>query len=42
MKKQERVLVLEAVEVLQNGRALVVKAVVASPLQKADLYGDLR
>ena len=42
MEKQERILVLEAIEVLQNGRALVVKAVVASPLQKTDLYRDLR
>ena len=38
---QERVFVQEAIEVLQYGRAVVVKAVVAPPLQVADLHGYL-
>ena len=42
MRHQQGVLVLEAVEILQDGRAVVVKAVVAPPLQIADLHGDLR
>jgi hypothetical protein len=41
MRNQERVFVLEAVEVLQDGRSVVVKAVVAPPLQIADLDRDL-
>ena len=38
---QQRVFVLEAVEVLQDRRAVVVEAVVAPPLQVADLDGYL-
>ncbi|MCX6910916.1 MAG: hypothetical protein NTY01_23140, partial [Verrucomicrobia bacterium] len=42
MRHEQGVFVLEAVEVLQHGRAVVVETVVAPPLQKADLHGDLR
>ena len=42
VRKQQRVFVLEAIKLLQDGRAVVVKAVVAPPLQKPDLDGHLR
>ena len=42
VRHEQGVFVLEAVQNLQNGRAVVVKTVVAPPLQIADLHGHLR
>ena len=38
---EEGVLVFEAVEVLEDGRAVVVEAVVSPPLEEPDLDRDL-
>ena len=42
MRHEQGVLVLEAVEILQDRRAVVVKTVVAPPLQETNLHGNLR
>jgi hypothetical protein len=42
MRHEQGILVLEAVEILQNRRAVVVKTVVAPPLQETDLHRNLR
>ena len=42
VRHEQGILVLEAVEVLEHGRAVVVKTIVPPPLQETDLHGDLR
>ena len=42
VRRQQGVFILEAVQHLQNRRAVVVKTVVAPPLQIPDLHRDLR
>ena len=42
MRHKERVIVLEVIEILQDWFFVILKTVVAPPLQITDLYGDLR